>query len=176
MLRRMVYPAFGALVALAVLPAPAAWSAATALESAKVSLDGLGPVHYGMTQAEAQKALGVSLIQEESGSEGCYYVTAEGDPGISFIVENGHVQRVDIDDAHHFTAAGVKVGDTEQRAKDAYAGQVEVTDHTYVEGGHYLTVRSKDRKRALVLETDGKYVTRLRAGLEPAAEYVEGCE
>jgi hypothetical protein len=177
MLQRRVYLWLAGLAFL-VQPvfAAGARTQPTPLETAKVSLDGFGPVRYGMTPAEVQQALAVTLTRDEAGSDGCFYMSVEGDPGVSFIIENTHVERVDIDDAHHFTATGIKVGDTEKRAQAAYAGQIEVSDHTYVEGGHYLVVHSKDRKRALVIETDGRYVTRIRAGLEPAAEYVEGCE
>jgi hypothetical protein len=44
-----------------------------------------------------------------------------------------------------------------------------------VDDGHYRTVRSANKRYALVIETDGRFVTRLRAGMVPAVEYVEGC-
>jgi hypothetical protein len=56
-----------------------------------------------------------------------------------------------------------------------YGPRLEVTPHKYVDGGHYLTVRSSDRRYAMVMETDGSKVVFIRSGLVPAAEYVEGC-
>ena len=41
--------------------------------------------------------------------------------------------------------------------------------------GHYLTVRTRDKKFAIVFETDGARVTEIRAGGVPSVEYVEGC-
>jgi hypothetical protein len=52
----------------------------------------------------------------------------------------------------------------------ALAGQADDVDD-----GHYRTVRSANKRYALVIETDGRFVTRLRAGMVPAVEYVEGC-
>jgi hypothetical protein len=50
-----------------------------------------------------------------------------------------------------------------------------VTPHKYDERGHYMIVRSRDRRHALVMETDGQKVVQIRSGLVPAAEYVEDC-
>jgi hypothetical protein len=41
--------------------------------------------------------------------------------------------------------------------------------------GQYLIVRSRDRRHALIFETNGVKVVEIRGGLLPAAEYVEGC-
>ena len=73
------------------------------------------------------------------------------------------------------TKRGAQVGDSEKSILRLYKGQVKVSPHTYVDSGHYLTIKSKDGRYALVFETDGGVVTSFRIGLLPAAEYIEGC-
>ncbi len=134
-----------------------------------------GPVRLGMTPGQVGHALGASLVEEPSATKDCQQSYLARDPGVSFMFEGGRLTRIDITDAHHQTAAGLRIGDMEARAMDTYRGKVEVSKHKYVEGGKYLTVRSRDKRFALVIETDGHYVTALRAGQVPSVEYVEGC-
>ena len=91
------------------------------------------------------------------------------------MIERGRVTRIEITDAHHRTLSGVRVGDTESDAQAAYGKQLEVTPHKYQGNWHYLTLRLLDRRYALVMETDGKRITRMRTGIVPSVEYVEGC-
>lgn len=91
------------------------------------------------------------------------------------MVEGGFISRVDLDGSHHATISGVRVGDSEQRARTVYGERARVSPHKYLDRGHYLTVMSRDRKYALVIETDGEKIIQIYAGKLPAAQYVEGC-
>ena len=159
-------------------PSPSTSPASTATpappEPPKLSLEGFGPVRFGMALAEAEKALDTSLAARQPNPQ-CYFATAQGDPGVAFMIEAGRVTRADLHDTHRETDRGIHVGDTEERAKQVYGAQLEGTPHKYLATGHYLIVRSADRKSALVMETDGRTIIQIRAGAEPAAEYVEGC-
>ena len=97
------------------------------------------------------------------------------DPGVQLMIENGKVTRIDITDALHQTVLGIRVGDTEAQAQTAYGGTLEIRPHKYDEYGHYLIMRSQDRKSAIAFETDGKRIVKMRAGVLPSVEYVEGC-
>lgn len=57
-----------------------------------------------------------------------------------------------------------------------YPGRVEVQPHKYTgPEGHYLSVSvPSDTLLRIIFETDGRVVTRYRAGRRPAVEYVEG--
>ena len=92
-----------------------------------------------------------------------------------FMVEKGRIVRVETKDRRFRTASGARVGDSEATVRRIYGRRLEVTAHKYDEHGHYLIVRSTDRRYALVMETDGKKVVFIRSGVVPAAEYVEGC-
>ncbi len=89
------------------------------------------------------------------------------------MVENGVVTRADAD-AGTPNELGVAVGDTLAQATKKHAA-IEVGPHKYLPSGHYLVARSDNAKAAIVMEEDGKQITRIRAGLEPAVSYVEVC-
>jgi hypothetical protein len=145
----------------------------------KVFINGIGPVRVGMTVTQAAKAAGTKLVGD-SPNQSCYYVRPQGDKNhIGFMISGGRVARVDIyKDSQITTAKGAKIGNTEARIKSLYPGQIQVTPHKYVPGGHYLTFVPKnrnDQKYRVVFETDGKRVTGFRSGQLPEVEYVEGC-
>jgi hypothetical protein len=150
-------------------------AAPTATDSA-VTEHGLGPLRAGMTVAEASKVLGGALVMPAETAAGCDYATWRGGPrGVHVMIDDGLIARVEIDSVGIATAAGARVGDTEERIRSLYPGRVTVTPHKY-EDGHYLTVNAVDDSSfAIVFETSKGRVTRYRAGRRPAVEYVEGC-
>lgn len=140
--------------------------------------DGVGPVRVGMTVAEANAALGGGL-DRTGGLESCDYVRPKAGPaGVSLMVQDGRIVRVDVrDSARVTTVTGVLPGESEARVREAYP-DVRVQPHKYDDRGHYLVVipgAPADTLHRLVFETDGTKVTRMRGGLFPAVEYVEGC-
>ena len=155
---------------------PSTTPAMTPASDSAVTEHGLGPLRAGMTFADAQQALGGALIAPAD-TTGCHYATWRGGPrGVRVMIDGGRIARVDVDSAGIATAAGARVGDSEQRIERLYAGRVKTTPHKYEEGGHYLTVDAADDSSfAIVFETSKGKVTRYRAGRRPAVEYVEGC-
>ena len=156
--------------------APAAAPAAPGATDSAVTEHGLGPLRAGMTVADASKALGGALVVPAETAAGCDYATWRGGPrGVHVMIDDGRIARVEIDSVGIATAAGARVGDTEERIRSLYPGRVIVTPHKY-EDGHYLTVNAVDDSSfAIVFETSKGRVTRYRAGRRPAVEYVEGC-
>ncbi len=148
--------------------------------ASQLGTNGLGPVLVGMTVAQAEKASGrkFSRGDSEAGS-GCSYSRPSGLSGVSFMVIDGTIARVDINaESGVTTFRGAKVGDSEARIKSLYGSQITVEPHQYVREGHYLvfTPRDKaDRDFRVIFETDGKKVTRFRSGRLPEVTYVEGC-
>jgi hypothetical protein len=163
--------------ALGIIVAVLAGGTALAGGDRAITSLGIGPVRVGMTPAQASKARGEPLVPAAgmAGSDTCELMHFATNPTLLFMVEAGHVVRVETADASYHTSSGVAVGDTEEHALQRYRGGVETAVHHYNEKGHYLTVRSKDKRSAVVLETDGTRVVYIRAGRVPAAEYVERC-
>jgi hypothetical protein len=142
--------------------------------SFRISGNGFGPVKTGMTRIQVGKALGAKMFSLDGDPpSGCkYYKARRGFAGISFMISEGSMARVDTTSRAYRTAEGARVGDTEARIKRLYRGRVKIEPHKYIDG-HYLIVG--DTKRAIIFETDGKKVLMIRAGRYPEAEWVEGC-
>ncbi|MDZ8241719.1 MAG: hypothetical protein RMZ69_32060 [Nostoc sp. ChiQUE01a] len=145
----------------------------------KLFTNGIGQVRVGMTVSQASKAAGTRLVGDPP-NKYCYYVKPEWGPkNVGFMVTEGRISRVDVwRDSKITTLKGAKIGDTEARIKSLYPGQIKVTPHNYVQGGHYLTFIPKDQSDQnyrVVFETDGKRVTEFRSGKLPEVEFVEGC-
>ncbi|HMG70406.1 MAG TPA: hypothetical protein VK544_04775 [Gemmatimonadaceae bacterium] len=144
-----------------------------------LSEEGLGQIQIGMTLDEA---VNMGLLNERPDlKQECDFVypaVGAGVPeGVSVMVIKGKIARIDVDTGAVTTEDGAKIGDTEDRVKSIYGDEVKVEPLKYIEGGHYMTVLgdSASAGKAIVFETDGKHVTRFRAGRLPEVERVEGC-
>jgi hypothetical protein len=141
--------------------------------------DGLGPVQVGMTLAEA---VNMGLLNENPNmKKECDFVfpaVGAGVPdNIGVMIVKGKVARIDVDTGSVTTDDGAKIGDTEDRIKSIYDGDVQMEPHKYIPGGHYMIVMgdSASAGKAIVFETNGKVVTNFRAGRLPEVKWVEGC-
>lgn len=154
-----------------VAPAPA--------DSARwaVTHRGAGPLEVGMTAAAVERALGAAL-ERSAAMNGCEMIGAPGGPaGLSLMLVHDTLVRVDVTDTLPRTRDGVGVGSGEEAVRAAYGSRVTAGPHKYdAPPARYLTVVSPDdTTRAIVFETDGRRVTRYRAGRRPEVEWVEGC-
>lgn len=144
-----------------------------------LSEEGLGQIQIGMTLDDA---VNMGLLNErpelKTECDFVYPAVGAGVPdGVSVMVTKGKIARIDVDTGAVTTEDGAKIGDTEDRIKSIYGDDVKVEPLKYIEGGHYMTVLgdSASAGNALVFETDGKRVTRFRAGHLPEVKWVEGC-
>lgn len=159
------------------VPAPSTPPVASA--GLELELRGLGPVRVGMTVAEAAGALGRPLEPVTAPTDECtFYAPASGFDGLSFLVADGAVARVDVTDGPTATAEGMAIGQSEADAQRRYGDRLRESPHDFALGGHYLTLVPTDPGDAgfrLVAETDGVKVTSMRAGRLPEVELTEGC-
>lgn len=167
-------------------PSPAAPSVSptpqASLNNSPLTIDGIGPVKIGMTIAEASRAAGVSIVSRgDSGNPSCTYFRPQGEPQeLGFMVTEGRISRIDVFKNRRIkTPSGLGIGSTEAEIKARFPGQIEVTNHEYVQGGHYLTFVPRDaadRRYRIVFETDASSrVTQFRAGKPSEVSWVEGC-
>lgn len=140
-------------------------------------LRSFGPVNIGVTAAEAAKAIGSPLIGDIATADCGYMRPRYGPGGVSFMMIGGRIARIEIDSCQLKTGRGARIGHTEARVKELHVG-IEVSSHRYDDNGRYLTFVPKDAidsQYRLLFETDGKQVTKFRAGRIPEVEWVEGC-
>ena len=141
--------------------------------------DGLGPIQVGMTLTEA---VNMGLLNENPNmKKECDFVfpaVGAGVPdNVGVMIVRGEVARIDVDTGSVTTEDGAKIGDTEEKIKSIYNGDLHIEPHKYVTGGHYMIVMgdSASAGKAIVFETNGKVVTNFRAGRLPEVKWVEGC-
>jgi len=86
---------------------------------------GLGPVHLGMSAADVESS---GAVLEDSHGVGCTTFTAapEGDPVLGFLTENQGVSVLLVDAEGILTPAGVGIGATEERVREAYPDAEDV--------------------------------------------------
>lgn len=141
----------------------------------EVTSSGIGSLKAGMSLDEAKIVMHGDLIIPAKLEECSFLKTKTGPKGVLLMVEKGEISRVDVTAGSVATVEGAKIGDSEDRIKTLYPGQVTVQPHKYTDG-HYLVVTPKSGgDNRIVFETDGKKVTRYRSGRMPAVQYVEGC-
>jgi hypothetical protein len=142
-----------------------------------VRFDGIGPVRIGMSLSELNKTLHTSYTRPtESDEQACFYVEVPNQPGIGLMILDGRVARIDVDDAPTRTAEGIRTGDSELRALEAYSKRLKVEPDFYdPENSHYLTLLSSDRKLGIRFETTDGKIKRFYAGTSRAISFVEGC-
>ena len=146
-------------------------------ESWAVREDGVGPVKIGMTLSQLNAILREKFsLPSDKEEQRCFFVSPSKHPQISLMIESGRLLRIDVDQTGVPTSEGIQVGDSEAHARHVYGPRMKVTPHFYTDTGHYLTVRSEDRRYGVRFETDQGKITMFYSGTYEAIQYVEGCE
>lgn len=138
-----------------------------------LSAESYGPVKFGTRLAEVENTVGSKALALGTKDPACHSVRFASLPGIRFMVENDIVTRADAEPGVA-NALRLTPGDTLAVATERHPA-LRVGPHKYEPAGHYLTMTSPDGRSAIVMEEDGKAITKIRAGLLPSVSYVEGC-
>lgn len=160
-----------------ILAAVVSAAMATAAESPRVTFQSLGPARIGMSKKALAEAIGSELKSDSVVDDGeCEYAVAtRGYRGVSFMFLKDRLARIDVSEPTVATLSGAHVGSTKASVLALYRGRIEVSPHTYVDEGSYLTMFSADKRYGIRFETDGDKVTSYYAGTAEAVQYVEGC-
>lgn len=145
--------------------------------SSTVSTVGLDTVHFGMTVAEAQQAAGTVLVP--AGPTGaCYHVVPHDAPeGIVFLVHQGTIERVDINNGPITTRSGVGVGSPESMVIDLFGDSIQ--REVRVDGTVDLVFVPSDpgdRNYRVVFNISEGAVRAYKSGRLPQVMLDTGCE
>lgn len=162
-------------------PATSAPAAGAMPAPGTIGYGGFGPARFGGTEEEVRMAWGRELgglKPDQPG--GCYYLMPQprSPDGyrLAFMFEDQRFVRMDVDVADIDAPGGGRVGMTQQDIQRLYGGRVQLQDHKYVEGGHYLRIPDANGPGVLLFETDAAgRVVGWRIGEPPQVDYVEGC-
>ena len=139
----------------------------------KLSWEGYGPIRFGMTVAQA---VAIAGPRDESGrvlDPSCDYIQFASLPGVRFMVERGVITRADAGPAIP-NSFNISVGEKLETVTAAHP-EARITPHKYDPAGHYLLFAAPGGSAGIVMEEKDGAIVSIRAGLEPAVEYVESC-
>lgn len=151
-----------------------------------VALDHAGDVLVGQrfSEVEAEGSWHSAGLSEGDGSGACeYYERGSLPEGVSMMVEDGHVQRFDLDtiDGSYEAIAqpgpfGLRLGMSLDEALKRLPPGSTLTPHAYdPETGQYLTWQDPNSDLAIRLEMFDGTITKLYWGASGAVELKEGC-
>lgn len=172
----LVLAGFGAAGACAAGPAVAATQAVAP------DFRGIGPLHFGMTDAQMRKAWGKPLyggaLPGNPNGAACHYLLPRKDgKALTFMMVDGHFARVDVLAGGALAPGGGHIGMRIDALRTLYAGRIKATPNKYDDAATDLRVTPPAGESGLLLfEADktGK-VTAWRIGKAEQVDYVEGC-
>jgi hypothetical protein len=93
-----------------------------------------------MTLAEAEQAADMPISVPDTDDNGCGYSQPQGIANLLFMVTDNQIARVDVvRDSMIKTLSGAGIGNTRAEIEAMYPGQIKVSPHEYVQGGHLLS-------------------------------------
>ncbi|HEX9681445.1 MAG TPA: hypothetical protein VGA13_00030 [Acidimicrobiales bacterium] len=147
----------------------------------RVHIRGIGDIVVGLATSDAAEIAGFPFVSREPITDAsCWWAVADGGPsGLSFMIRDGEIARVDITSADIVTLSGGGVGLTTERVRALFPGRLEERPHPTVAGALLLVfvpTSAADAGFRVVFETDSAgRVTAYRAGRLPEVEWSDGC-
>lgn len=133
-----------------------------------------GALRFGSTLSQAERVVGTpATALSPHADPACRYVRFAAYPNIRFMVENDRITRGEAG-AGVPNVLGISIGAGVDDLRARFPGMV-MQPHKYDPNGSTLLFRNANGKTALVIEASNGRVTHIRAGVQPAVEYVEGC-
>jgi hypothetical protein len=134
---------------------------------------GYGVVVFGQPLGAAERLLGQRVGGRRLNPD-CDGVTFKAYPGVRFMVEKGVITRADLLDLSLPNSTGITARMTLEEIRRRHP-EATIGPHKYDPKGHTIVIRTPGKPSAVVFEESQGRITRIRAGLQPAVEYVEGC-
>ena len=147
-----------------------------------VTLRALGPVRIGMSVEEASAAAGLELRRDlgRASTDSCHYVNAGPTMrGVSFMVVNDLIRRIDIDPpSPAATRSGVRIGTAEGDLREVYPDNIQRADSavTGARGWAFVPNDDSDADFRIYFEVEDGSVSRYRLGSRPSVDSLSGCE
>ena len=142
-------------------------------DESKLTTVGIDEIFFGMSVDDAAEAASTQWAGAPNPLTSCYFVEPRSGPdGISFMIWDGFVERVDITNPILTTRSGAGVGSTEQELGDLFGAQLE----TLAEGSvlAFVPIDEGDAEFRIVFNLDAGEVTSMIAGRRAQVE-LESC-
>jgi hypothetical protein len=142
----------------------------TLVDGSAVSTVGIDEVTFGMALDEAEAAAGTRLLPVDPDHDpSCYDARPEQGPaGLTFLIRDGHVERLDVVEGSLATRSGAGVGTPADEIRSLFGERIQESDD-----GTVLTFVPADEADAvyrIIFEVPDGQVTAFRAGRLPDVE------
>lgn len=140
-----------------------------------LTMNSYGPVKIGMTSNQAYTSLSsLGQVNKAKLSSGCSYYNAS--EGVSFMLDNNKIVRIEISIKEALTPSGIRVGDSLEKLKKTFLNGLLDEPHHYL-GAKARTVKlfSKNGKIAMRFEVYDNHIAEIYSGYEHSIHFVEGC-
>ncbi|MCP4084963.1 MAG: hypothetical protein GY745_07920 [Actinomycetia bacterium] len=143
----------------------------TLTDNSSLSTVGLDTVTFGMTVRAAEAAAGTPLIPEDEVGD-CYRVRPEEGPeGVSFLVTDGTIERIDVSAGLVSTRSGFGIGTPARQIIEGFADRINVESSAGGQRLVFTPADEADQAFRVIFDTDGTTVTALRSGRVPMVEW-----
>jgi hypothetical protein len=164
---------FLALVALvaALVAFPVASSSGALSSRSVISARGVGPIHIGMTIAQAERRLGHGLRVERFNPP-CGTARLSGRLRSYVLLTGQRIAYISVRSPRLRTDRGVRVGDPVSTLIARYSGRLKAHPNIYTQEPQYEYVAG--RRKLIFFTQDGR-IDEITTGRKPEVNYVEGC-
>lgn len=141
-----------------------------------VTLSGVGPVKVGASLWDSLQGLEELALGDDSAE--CSMVKLQSaECGLSVMLQQGRVARVDVDQGQYRTAEGFGIGTTEAELRKFYGARLKSEPNKYTEGVLDMSVDGtvNGQRRSVLFVVAGGKVENFRAGEAAAVGLVEHC-
>ncbi len=104
-----------------------------------MTTEGIGPVLVGTSRERAEEEAGTAFISEGEALQGCKYVRPANLDGVSFMVVDNEIVRIDVREPEVATQSGIRVGEPEDAVYEAYGDRITPEEHPYNPEGSFLS-------------------------------------
>lgn len=156
------------------------------LNSFRIHLRGLGPIHINDTLSQIEIKLSTKLKggreANDFGNKGCYFYSAAELPGVSLMFTGNakdiKLSRIYISNLNFQTLSGIKLHSDISQVLSVYKDNIQQLKENYT--GNLMLVflpkDSLDKNFRIIFITDNEKVTQISVGKVPEIFAVEGCD
>jgi hypothetical protein len=149
----------------------------------RLTFQGLGPLYIGMPESRLAASLSDPLEDPEAPNEACHslrFATENASPlaGLVLVIRASRLARIDIDTPDWQTLSGARVRMPESALRQIYGRRLREEPHPIDATGRLLILPATDpalRHLAILFESDGDRITRIRSGLATDLSRLEDC-
>jgi hypothetical protein len=143
----------------------------------RLSPSGLGPIHFGMDQGQAERALGEAITSAEAINTCSFWNIPGAEPGIQMIAFEGRLGYILLYKDGTQTTRGIELGDGARKLRRRYGSLLHPGRSAFPQPGRSLFVDERINGATFALEFDVSHgkVMSIKAGTKQVVDTFYEC-